>query len=77
VLTESGVKPRRIDSITCIALTILPGWFHWRDALVMLRPRAWSELEVVLGLSEFCGSLSALVNTGGMCFQQAAMAEGR
>jgi hypothetical protein len=29
---ERGVKPRRIDSITRIALTILSGFFDWRDA---------------------------------------------
>jgi transposase InsO family protein len=33
-----GVKPRRIDSITRIALTILSGFFDWRDALVVVRP---------------------------------------
>jgi putative transposase len=36
---ERGVKPRRIDSITRIALTILSGWFDWRDALVVVRPQ--------------------------------------
>ena len=35
---ERGVKPRRIDSITRIALTVLSGFFHWRDALVVVRP---------------------------------------
>jgi putative transposase len=35
---ERGVKPRRIDSITRIALTILSGFFDWRDALVVVRP---------------------------------------
>ena len=33
---ERGVKPRRIDSITLIALTILSGFFDWRDALVVV-----------------------------------------
>ena len=33
---ERGVKPRRIDSITRIALTILSGFFDWRDALVVV-----------------------------------------
>jgi putative transposase len=36
---ERGVKPRRIDSITRIALTILSGFFDWRDALVAVRPQ--------------------------------------
>ena len=36
---ERGVKPRRIDSITRIALTILSGWFDWGDALVVVRPQ--------------------------------------
>ena len=35
---ERGVKPRRIDSVTRIALTILSGFFAWRDALVVVRP---------------------------------------
>ena len=53
---ERGVKPRRIDSITRIALTILSGFFDWRDALVVVRPQTlirWhraSGLEVVLAL---------------------------
>src|SRR5450756_499725 len=36
---ERGVKPRRIDSITRIARTVLSGLFDWRDALVVVRPR--------------------------------------
>ena len=36
---ERGVKPRRIDSVTRIALTILSGFFDWRDALVVVRPQ--------------------------------------
>jgi hypothetical protein len=36
---ERGIKPRRIDSITRIALTILSGFFDWRDALVVVRPQ--------------------------------------
>jgi putative transposase len=35
---ERGVKPRRIDSVTRIALTILSRLFEWRDALVVVRP---------------------------------------
>src|SRR5450756_1803598 len=36
---ERGVKPRRIDSITRIALAVLSGFFDWRDALVSVRPQ--------------------------------------
>src|SRR5450756_115695 len=36
---ERGVKPRRIDSITRIALAVLSGFFDWRDALVIVRPQ--------------------------------------
>jgi hypothetical protein len=36
--TERGVKPRRIDPITRIGLTVLSRFFHWRDALVVVRP---------------------------------------
>jgi putative transposase len=36
---ERGVKPRRIDLITRIALTILSGFFDWRHALVVVRPQ--------------------------------------
>src|SRR6202140_701105 len=35
---ERGVKPRRIDSVTRIALVILSRFFHWRGALVVVRP---------------------------------------
>jgi putative transposase len=35
---ERGVKPRRIDSVTRIALTVLSKFFAWRDALVVVRP---------------------------------------
>jgi hypothetical protein len=35
---ERGVKPRRIDSVTRIVLTILSRCFDWRDALVVVRP---------------------------------------
>src|ERR1039457_1635103 len=35
---ERGVKPRRIDSVTRIVLVILSRFFHWRDALVVVRP---------------------------------------
>ena len=36
---ERGVKPRRIDSITRIALAVLSGFCDWRDALVVVRPQ--------------------------------------
>jgi hypothetical protein len=35
---ECGVKPRRIDLITRIGLTLLSHGFNWRDALVVVRP---------------------------------------
>ena len=35
---ERGVKPRRIDSVTRIALVILSRFFRWRDALIVVRP---------------------------------------
>ena len=36
---ERGVKPRRIDLETRIGLTLLSRLFHWRDALVVVRPQ--------------------------------------
>jgi putative transposase len=36
---SAASKPRRIDSITRIALTILSGFFDWRNALVAVRPQ--------------------------------------
>jgi hypothetical protein len=36
---ERGVRPRRIDSATRIALTILSRFFAWRDALAVVRPQ--------------------------------------
>src|SRR5215469_12767864 len=35
---ERGVKPRRIDSVTRIGLTVLSRFFTWRDALAAVRP---------------------------------------
>jgi putative transposase len=35
---ERGVKPRRIDCVTRIGLTLLSRCFNWRDALVVVRP---------------------------------------
>jgi putative transposase len=35
---ERGVKPRRIDPVTRISLTVLSRLFSWRDALVVVRP---------------------------------------
>jgi putative transposase len=35
---ERGVKPRRIDPITRISLTLLSRLFNWRDALVVVPP---------------------------------------
>ena len=36
---ERGVKPRRIDPVTRIALTLLSRFFDWRNALVVVRPK--------------------------------------
>jgi hypothetical protein len=33
---ERGVKPRRIDRVTRIGLTLLSRFFNWQDALVVL-----------------------------------------
>jgi putative transposase len=35
---ERGIKPRRIDPVTRISLAFLSRFFHWRDALVVVRP---------------------------------------
>jgi hypothetical protein len=35
---ERGVKPRRIDAATRIALTVLSRLFDWRDALAVVSP---------------------------------------
>ena len=35
---ERGVKRRRVDSLTRIALVLLSHLFNWRDALVVVRP---------------------------------------
>src|ERR1039457_3855675 len=35
---ERGVKPRRIDPLTRIGLTVLSRVFNWRDALVVVCP---------------------------------------
>ena len=35
---ERGVRPRRIDCVTRIGLTLLSRFFNWRDALVVVRP---------------------------------------
>jgi putative transposase len=34
---ERGVKPRRIDLVTRIGLTLLSRFVNWRDALVVVR----------------------------------------
>jgi putative transposase len=36
---ERGVKPRHIDMVTRIGLTVLSRCFNWRDALVVVRPQ--------------------------------------
>jgi hypothetical protein len=35
---ERSVKPRRIDPVTRITLTLLSRLFEWRNALVIARP---------------------------------------
>ena len=35
---ERGAKPRRIDRVTRIGLTLLSRFFNWQDALVVVRP---------------------------------------
>ena len=35
---ERGVKPRRIDPVTRVRLTLLSRLFDWRDALVVVQP---------------------------------------
>jgi putative transposase len=35
---ERDVEPRRIDSVTRVALAFLSRFFHWRDALVVVCP---------------------------------------
>ena len=35
---ERGAEPRRIDSVTRVALAFLSRFFPWRDALVVVRP---------------------------------------
>ena len=35
---ERGIKPRRIDPVTRVRLTLLSKLFDWRDALVVVRP---------------------------------------
>lgn len=35
---ERGVKPKRVDAATRVALTFLSRWFDWRSALVVVRP---------------------------------------
>ena len=34
---ERGVKPRRIDWVTRVGMTLLSRFFNWRDALVFVR----------------------------------------
>src|SRR5450631_595771 len=37
---ERGVGRWRIDSVTRVALAFLSRFFHWRDALVVVRPES-------------------------------------
>src|SRR5260370_36979066 len=36
---ERGIEPRRIDSVTRVALAFLSRFFHWRDAFGLVGPR--------------------------------------
>jgi putative transposase len=36
---ERGIKPRRIDLVTRMGMTLLSRWFNWRDALVVFGRR--------------------------------------
>jgi hypothetical protein len=36
---ERGVKPRRVDQFSRIALALLSRFFNWRDVLVVVRPQ--------------------------------------
>jgi putative transposase len=35
---ERGIKPRRINAATRMSLVLLSKLFHWRDALIIVRP---------------------------------------
>jgi putative transposase len=35
---ERGVRPKRVDAATRVALAFLSRWFDWRSALVIVRP---------------------------------------
>jgi putative transposase len=35
---ERGVKSKRVDAATRVALTFLSRWFDWRSALVVVQP---------------------------------------
>jgi len=37
---ERGVRPRRIDTVTRMSLSLLSRLFDWRSALVVVRPEA-------------------------------------
>jgi hypothetical protein len=47
---ERGAKPRRIDLVTRIGLTLLSRFFNWRDALVVVRP------ETLIRWQRYCPS---------------------
>ena len=35
---ERGLKPRRVDHVTRVSLTLFTRLFNWRDAVVNVRP---------------------------------------
>jgi hypothetical protein len=41
---ERGVKPRRIDTVTRIGVTLLSRFLNWWDALVVVRPETMISL---------------------------------
>lgn len=67
---ERGVKPRRIDSVKRIALTILSRFFQWRSALVVVRPETL--LRASIGFQFLCERSCA--QTTYQCIRQAPSA---
>src|ERR1700689_428485 len=65
---ERGVKPRRIDLVTRMGLTVLSRRFNWRDALVVvmfLKPRAVHQVSRS-NQSDYCPSLELYARVMGV-----------
>jgi hypothetical protein len=65
---ERGVKPRRIDLVTRMGLTVLSRRFNWRDALVvvmLLKPRAVHQVSRS-NQSDYCPSLELYARVMGV-----------